>query len=257
MGMAVAGGAQAALLAPTSILADQHLGRLRALLVAGTGLPRRVDPPVDRRHSGGGEGRNPQEACSRATSASSSGTHALLEEPVTFARLGLAVIDEQHRFGVEQRAALRAKGANPHLLVMTATPIPRSLALTVFGDLDLTVLDEMPPGRQPIETRICSGRLNARGPISFVVGSAGSRAPGLYHLSAGRRIGEGRGQGGGRRAPSPAAGRLSRLSRRAAPWPAAPDDKDEVMAPVPTGENSTSWSRPRWSKSGSTCPTPR
>ncbi len=69
-------------------------------------------------------------------------------------RLGLAVIDEQHRFGVEQRAALRAKGENPHLLVMTATPIPRSLALTVFGDLDLTVLDEMPPGRQPIETRI-------------------------------------------------------------------------------------------------------
>jgi ATP-dependent DNA helicase RecG len=73
---------------------------------------------------------------------------------VRFQRLGLAVIDEQHRFGVEQRASLRAKGENPNLLVMTATPIPRSLALTVFGDLDLTVLDEMPPGRRPIETRV-------------------------------------------------------------------------------------------------------
>jgi ATP-dependent DNA helicase RecG len=82
------------------------------------------------------------------------GTHALLEEPVGFANLQMAVIDEQHRFGVEQRAILRSKGENPHLLVMTATPIPRSLALTVYGDLDLSVMDEMPPGRQPIETQI-------------------------------------------------------------------------------------------------------
>jgi len=83
------------------------------------------------------------------------GTHALIESPVEFASLGLAVIDEQHRFGVTQRAALRSKGANanPHLLVMTATPIPRSLALTLYGDLDLTVMDEMPPGRPAIETR--------------------------------------------------------------------------------------------------------
>ena len=82
------------------------------------------------------------------------GTHALLEDPVGFNKLGLAVIDEQHRFGVNQRAVLRSKGDNPNLLVMIATPIPRSLALTIYGDLDLTVIDEMPPGRKPTETRV-------------------------------------------------------------------------------------------------------
>ena len=80
------------------------------------------------------------------------GTHALLEDPVVFQNLQLAIIDEQHRFGVKQRATLRNKGENPHLLVMTATPIPRSLALTVYGDLDLSVMDEMPPGREPVAT---------------------------------------------------------------------------------------------------------
>jgi len=80
------------------------------------------------------------------------GTHALFEDNVRFQHLQLAVIDEQHRFGVAQRSTLRSKGENPHLLVMTATPIPRSLALTVYGDLDLSVMDEMPPGRQPVDT---------------------------------------------------------------------------------------------------------
>src|SRR5262245_63084504 len=80
------------------------------------------------------------------------GTHALLEEEVGFRSLRLVIIDEQHRFGVAQRARLRAKGARTDVLVMTATPIPRSLALTVYGDLDLSVIDEMPPGRRPIET---------------------------------------------------------------------------------------------------------
>src|SRR5581483_6363735 len=82
------------------------------------------------------------------------GTHALLEDPVNFHKLGLVIIDEQHRFGVEQRGKLRGKGANPHVLVMTATPIPRTLALTMYADLDLTVLDEMPPGRTPIDTKV-------------------------------------------------------------------------------------------------------
>jgi len=90
------------------------------------------------------------------------GTHALIEEPVAFADLQMVIVDEQHRFGVEQRAALRAKGSNPHLLVMTATPIPRSLALTVYGDLDLTVMDEMPAGRQPVGTYILLPRERER-----------------------------------------------------------------------------------------------
>jgi ATP-dependent DNA helicase RecG len=81
------------------------------------------------------------------------GTHALIEEGVEFAQLGVVVVDEQHRFGVGQRAALRQKGYNPHMLAMTATPIPRTLALTLYGDLDLSVIDEMPPGRQPVATR--------------------------------------------------------------------------------------------------------
>jgi ATP-dependent DNA helicase RecG len=86
----------------------------------------------------------------------------LIEDPVNFADLQFAIIDEQHRFGVEQRAALRSKGDNPHLLVMTATPIPRSLALTVYGDLDLTVMDEMPPGRKPVGTYILLPRERER-----------------------------------------------------------------------------------------------
>ncbi|MCZ7551030.1 MAG: hypothetical protein M5U05_00365 [Anaerolineales bacterium] len=79
------------------------------------------------------------------------GTHALIEDPVGFANLSLVIVDEQHRFGVDQRAALRLKGVNPHLMVMTATPIPRSLALTIYGDLDLTVMDEMPPDGSQLE----------------------------------------------------------------------------------------------------------
>jgi ATP-dependent DNA helicase RecG len=153
MGMAVAGGAQAALLAPTSILADQHLASVRALLVPGGGLAQESIRLLI-----GATPASEKEEIRKGLQSGEIrivvGTHALLEEPVTFARLRLAVIDEQHRFGVEQRAELRAKGENPHLLVMTATPIPRSLALTVFGDLDLSILDEMPPERQPIETRL-------------------------------------------------------------------------------------------------------
>ena len=85
------------------------------------------------------------------------GTHAILSEGVAFARLGLAVIDEQHRFGVRQRGALAEKGPSPHLLVMSATPIPRTLGLLIYGDLDISILDELPPGRRPVKTRVMTG----------------------------------------------------------------------------------------------------
>ncbi|NUM44414.1 MAG: ATP-dependent DNA helicase RecG, partial [Anaerolineales bacterium] len=214
--MVVQHGAQAAIMAPTSILAEQHYRGLSRLLAgesapqvepepetpphaedepraetaplldpapvsAGEPLPDPITPsvsdtpasdmPVSDTSIGApplrpeqirlliGSTPESEKAEIRAGLASGEikliiGTHALIEDPIQFADLQFAVIDEQHRFGVNQRAALREKGNNPHLLVMTATPIPRSLALTVYGDLDLSVLDEMPPGRQPVGTHI-------------------------------------------------------------------------------------------------------
>ncbi len=158
-------GAQSALLAPTSILADQHYRSMLGLLSDGITpadhLPAEGVYPLESRQVRLLIGATPEVEKQDIRAGLSSGevklvvgTHALLEDPVVFANLQLAVIDEQHRFGVDQRSILRSKGENPHLLVMTATPIPRSLALTVYGDLDLTVMDEMPPGRQPIETQV-------------------------------------------------------------------------------------------------------
>lgn len=152
-------GAQAAFMAPTSILAEQHYRNLLKLLAdSERGTP--VLPAGSIRLLVGDTPETEKEEI-RAGLADGSiklviGTHALIEDPVTFANLQLVIIDEQHRFGVEQRAALRLKGHNPHLLVMTATPIPRSLALTIYGDLDLSVMDEMPRGRQPVETHLLS-----------------------------------------------------------------------------------------------------
>jgi ATP-dependent DNA helicase RecG len=149
-----ANGAQSALMAPTSILAEQHYRTLASLLAGGPDPTPRLALLL---------GATPDSEKAAIYDGLRTGqidvvvgTHALIEAPVEFANLGLAVVDEQHRFGVSQRAALRAKGRefSPHLLVMSATPIPRSLALTLYGDLDLSVLDEVPPGRQPIETRI-------------------------------------------------------------------------------------------------------
>ncbi len=155
-------GTQAAVLAPTSILAEQHYKNMLTLL-AGEGDVLTADQIRLM------VGATPESEKAEIRAALESGqiklvvgTHALLEEPVKFADLQLAVVDEQHRFGVEQRAALRGKGENPHLLVMTATPIPRSLALTIYGDLDLTVMDEMPAGRQPVETHVLAPRERER-----------------------------------------------------------------------------------------------
>ncbi len=141
-------GYQVALMAPTEILAAQHfLSARRVFEPAGY----RVEWIVGGRKSAEKTG-----VLGRVESGEAQfvvGTHALLEDPVQFARLGLAIVDEQHRFGVLQRKRLIEKGASPHVLVMTATPIPRTLALTLYGDLDLSVIDEMPPGRAPVETR--------------------------------------------------------------------------------------------------------
>ncbi|MCD6453236.1 MAG: ATP-dependent DNA helicase RecG [Dehalococcoidales bacterium] len=165
--MAAANGYQGALMAPTEILAEQHFRTIRqllsrigqekkdtdylysytdilsrpftvALLIGNVNLKRKQK--LRQQLQDGGV-------------ALVIGTHALIQQGVEFHRLGLAVIDEQHRFGVVQRSALRQKGFNPHILAMTATPIPRTLALTLYGDLDLSVIDELPPGRQVIKTR--------------------------------------------------------------------------------------------------------
>lgn len=187
---AVASGYQGAIMAPTEVLAEQHYRTISQLLAAGSvpdadgNLPEQLslwhrDPsesapirePVRRFRLSyldgrdvtvvlliGGMSARDKEAVRQTISAGAAdivvGTHALIQERVTFPRLALAVVDEQHRFGVEQRAALRQKGEgrSPHLLVMTATPIPRTLALTLYGDLDISVLNEMPPGRQPVHT---------------------------------------------------------------------------------------------------------
>ena len=164
--MAAANGYQGAFMAPTEILAEQHFTTISELLS-------RVSPQEDEGYLRSYPGLPPypltialligdisqarkQELHQRISDGAIDiviGTHALIQEEVEFQRLGLAVVDEQHRFGVTQRAALRQKSFNPHVLVMTATPIPRTLALTLYGDLDLSVIDQLPPGRQVVKTK--------------------------------------------------------------------------------------------------------
>jgi len=152
--MITSNGAQAAIMAPTGILAEQHYRNFINLLASENGIM----SPNEIRLLVGDTAESEKEAIRTGLADGSIkiviGTHAVIEAPVQFKDLQFAVIDEQHRFGVEQRAELRSKGTNPHLLVMTATPIPRSLALTVYGDLDLSIMDEMPVGRQPINTYV-------------------------------------------------------------------------------------------------------
>lgn len=156
-------GAQAALMAPTAILAEQHYHNLLRLLTEGDDAPLRLEEVrLLVGSTPNGERQEILAALAEGQVKVLIGTHALIEDPVQFADLQLVVIDEQHRFGVRQRAALRQKGHNPHLLVMTATPIPRSLALTIYGDLDLTVMDEMPPGRKPVATYLLFPRERER-----------------------------------------------------------------------------------------------
>ncbi|MCL4257341.1 MAG: ATP-dependent DNA helicase RecG [Anaerolineales bacterium] len=158
MALVAAGSAQAALMAPTSILAEQHYASLSKLL-AGEGGP--LAPGEIRLMIGATSKAEKDEIKAGLADGRIKliiGTHTLIEDPVVFDALELIVIDEQHRFGVGQRAALRNKGNNPHLLVMSATPIPRSLALTLYGDLDVSVIGELPPGRQQVSTHVMAPR---------------------------------------------------------------------------------------------------
>ncbi|MCC5623602.1 ATP-dependent DNA helicase RecG [Nostoc sp. CHAB 5715] len=150
---AIQSGYQAALMAPTEVLAEQHYRKLVSwfnLLHLPVELLTGSTKAAKRRqiHSQLGTGELPLLV----------GTHALIQDPINFHQLGLVVIDEQHRFGVEQRARLQQKGNQPHVLTMTATPIPRTLALTIHGDLDVSQIDELPPGRQKIQTTVLSGQ---------------------------------------------------------------------------------------------------
>ena len=146
--LAAEGGHQAALLAPTELLAEQHGRSLERLL-----RPLGVEPLLLTGRTGAAERARVLGALADGSGLVVTGTHALIQETVEFARLGLVVVDEQHRFGVRQRMVLSQRDPTPDTLIMSATPIPRSLALALYGDLDLSVLDELPPGRKPVETR--------------------------------------------------------------------------------------------------------
>ena len=161
--VAVANGRQAAIMAPTEVLAEQHMRTFGEYL---KGSRVRIE-----RFTGGARAAERREGLARLAAGEidiAVGTHALVQSDVEFKDLGLVVVDEQHKFGVLQRAELRRKGRHPDVLVMTATPIPRTLALTVFGDLDTSILDEMPPGRRPAQTRLGATELERRKTYDFI-----------------------------------------------------------------------------------------
>ncbi|MBI3943600.1 MAG: ATP-dependent DNA helicase RecG [Chloroflexi bacterium] len=186
MWIAVQNGAQAAMMAPTEILAEQHFQNLTRLFKQTEPVAAGANHEDTSYENASHQDASPEpgvvlprvvllsgklNAQERKTARAlvetgeahiAVGTHALIQEGVDFKDLALVVVDEQHRFGVEQRKALRTKGFNPHMLVMSATPIPRTLALTLYGDLDVSVIDELPPGRQPIQTRWLAPRERER-----------------------------------------------------------------------------------------------
>jgi ATP-dependent DNA helicase RecG len=171
---AMENGQQTALMVPTEILAEQHARNLKRILAKS---PYRIELLVGSLKSG--DKRQLHSAIAAGEVHACIGTHALIQENVRFKNLGLAVIDEQHRFGVMQRAELRERGLNPDVLVMTATPIPRSLAMTVYGDLDVSIIDEMPPGRTPIVTRVFADNSDDRKEVKKLL---------TQELRAGRQV---------------------------------------------------------------------
>ncbi len=225
-------GAQTALMAPTEILAEQHQRGIASLF---NSRPEGLEVVF---LSSAVKGKARDRALGRIASGRAGlvvGTQALLEEAVEFANLGLVVIDEQHRFGVMQRAGLRSKGRRPHVLVMTATPIPRTLSMTVYGDLDVSILDELPPGRTPVRTVVLrTGQVGraydhvrrevARGGQSFLVYPLVEESEKMDLLDATRmfeRLGE---------------GALSGLRLGLVHGRMAPDEKDRVMLAFAHGE---------------------
>ena len=168
---AISAGWQVAFMAPTEILAEQHYLKLKSWLEP---LGVRVAWLTGSLKTAA---RRVQLAATAAEAQLVVGTHALIQEGVDFAKLGLAIVDEQHRFGVAQRLALHNKGANPHQLMMSATPIPRTLAMSYYADLDVTVLDELPPGRTPIKTRLVADNRRAD-VVAFVA----------QHIAEGRQV---------------------------------------------------------------------
>jgi len=148
---------QSALMVPTEILAEQHARNLKRMLAKS---PYRIELLSGSLKAA--DKKRLHQAMASGEVNAVVGTHALIQESVSFKNLGLVVIDEQHRFGVMQRAELRSRGMNPDVLVMTATPIPRSLAMTVYGDLDVSIIDEMPPGRTPIVTKVFADNADDR-----------------------------------------------------------------------------------------------
>ena len=250
----VQGGHQGALMAPTEVLAEQHATGVRRLLAGVT-----VSDPAS---LFGDRELRVELLTNRVTGAQRKavlagladgsvdiaiGTHALIQDKVEFASLGVVVVDEQHRFGVEQRAALRTKGEGdvvPDVLVMTATPIPRTAAMTVYGDLDVSVLDELPPG--PHADRHEVGRRPAAGGrgVGGRARGGGRRSPGLRRVPAGRREREaGGGQCRGDVRPA-VAGRAARPASRSAPRADERGGQGSGDGPVPR-------------RAGSTCSSPR
>ena len=247
-------GGQAALLAPTEVLAQQHARSIRAMLGPLASGGQLGGPDVATRVAllTGSLAAAPRRATLAEVASGEAGivvgTHALLSEGVEFKDLGLVVVDEQHRFGVEQRDALRAKGTAPHVLVMTATPRPRTVAMTTYGDLEVSTLRELPVGRSPIETHVVPtggasfervwSRIReevAKGRQAFVVCP---RIGGDDKLDAGLADDEGRRPAAALEdvAPALAAGALAGLRVEALHGRMAPDVKEDVMSRFATGQ---------------------
>ena len=180
--IAVENGAQVAIMAPTEILAEQHYFYFRRLLAP---VEYRID--LLKGSLSAKEKRQAHERIRSGETQIAIGTHALVQEDVEFKNLSLVVIDEQHRFGVAQRNILKEKGNHPDVLVMTATPIPRSLALTLYGDLDVSIINQLPPGRKPIETLWYEEKDRAKA-FDAIRKTVVGGAPGVYCVSAGGRI---------------------------------------------------------------------